>query len=140
MEINFEDYLSEEERKKIVRDIFASHVAEQASNEFERIVSNFSYKLMWGAIDDHIDEDLETLIKDKCVDAIKALSTHTVFRDEDHRFGYKKSVGQKILEKAVTENAHIVEKRTAEVLESLSEYTIQELLMGRSITFGEPND
>ena len=83
--INIEDYLNEEERREIIVDAFRANAVKHFSTEqdTERILSNMGYGYVSKIVDDIIDGDLETIIRDKVKNIVESLSSFEVFRKPD---------------------------------------------------------
>lgn len=97
MNINIEDYLSDDEIKQIVKEEFRNKVQENLRrNGVTTWIANLGYQNVLEIINTEIPE-YESLVKEKTKEAIEGLTSYSVFRkkglidDED-------SLGQKYLE------------------------------------------
>lgn len=79
IEIDLNDYLTEDERKEIALDVFRSACARQTQGEFERIISNSAYFLVSDLVDQHFSGGMVEVLKAKTIHVIENLSSHTVF-------------------------------------------------------------
>jgi transcription termination factor NusB len=78
--INLEDYLSEDDKIAIAKDAFREHCAKMVQKDFERIITNSAYHVIWEAVAEQFDGDLEETLKSNVYDIINDMSAFTVFR------------------------------------------------------------
>ena len=71
--INIEDYLSQEEMKEIVKEQFSQAVKEQfrKPSDIERVMTNLSYEYLFKAVSEAIGKDSVEFIKDKVVNLLQ---------------------------------------------------------------------
>lgn len=122
MEINFKDYLSEEEIKEIVKDEFRIKIRNEMNSEAEtnRIISNLCYQFVWDMVDKQIEGSLEVILRDKIINIIKEMTDFCIFRKAD-AWDKKESLGQKILEQAIIDNSEIIKQKVKSYLKNLDE-------------------
>jgi len=122
MEINIKDYLSEDEIKDIVKGELRSKVASIFSNESEtvRIIGNMSYHFIWECVDKEIGGNLENKIKEKVIEVLSGLTEFSLFRRKD-AWEKQESIGQKILDQAISDNSSIIHNQVKTYLENLDE-------------------
>lgn len=128
MEVNIQDYLSNNEIKEIVKEQFANRVSKIFNTEYdtERIIGNLSYKFIWKVVDEEIGDNFQNRIKEKVVKIINDLTDFCVFRRKSD-YEKEESIGQKILNEAVQENADIIKNKVKKHLENLDdEYIINQ--------------
>ena len=77
--INITDYLSEEEMKEIAIEEFRARLRGNSQQDIERIASNAAYKVIWKAIDEIYDGEVDKVLKDKVIEILSDLSTFNVF-------------------------------------------------------------
>ena len=78
--INLEDYLSEDDKVAIAKDAFREHCTKMVQKDFERIITNSAYHVIWEAVAEQFDGDLEETLKSKVYDIINDMSGFNVFR------------------------------------------------------------
>lgn len=123
MNINIEDYLSDDEIKQIVKEEFRNKVQENLRrNGVKTWIANLGYQNVLEIINTEIPE-YESLVKEKTKEAIEGLTSYSVFRkkglidDED-------SLGQKYLEQAVENNKEIINQKIINIFNELAEEDI----------------
>ena len=129
MTIDVSDYLDERDMREIVREQFALAVKERIGRggAVDAMIANIAHRTVWEAVDDIIGEDAKALIAAKVPDAIRDISTYTVFREEDNGvFRRDASAGQKILEEVVVENRALIEQRVREIIGEISRYQLMD--------------
>lgn len=131
MEIKFEDYLSDEERKEIVRNVFEKKVYETLNrSSADVIISNAGYEVIFKAVDELIGESATKLIEKKVVQIIGDMSSYCVFRDDS--YGGKKSKAHILMENAVEDNKSLINCRVKAVISGMTDenfkYEIEDYL------------
>ena len=127
MEINIKDYLSDEEIKHIAEGEVASAIRQRLNSEkeVERILSNLSYRHVFDAIDKTLGTDAMRFIEEKTLKEIKKLNDFHIFRPGS--VFEKKSEAYKHIDKAVEENAHIINEKVKESFETTTENQLHEI-------------
>ena len=132
MNINFKDYLSEEEIKEIIIDELRKEAREHFCNEkeFTRILTNISYYELWKKIEEEVPNS-QDIIKEKVKEELNKISSYDVFRRKGE-FNNCNSLAYDILEKYVDENKNIIEDKVKDIFSELSKtdlkYEIQGIL------------
>ena len=110
MNINFKDYLSEEEIKEIIIDELRKEAREHFCNEkeFTRILTNISYYELWNKIEEEVPNS-QDIIKEKVKEKLNEISNYDILRKKGE-FNDSNSLAYDILEKYVDENKNIVWK------------------------------
>ena len=128
MEIKFEDYLTEEERKQIVVDEFRSQ-CRKSWNEDEgvRLVGNVAYDMVLRLVNEAIGGDVKELIATKTIEVINNLSSFTVFSASDY-ITRADGVGRDALNEAIINSKPLIKQRLEAVINSLDESDITEML------------
>ena len=132
MNINFKDYLSDEEIKKIVIDELRKEARKHFCNEkeFTRILTNISYYELWKKIEEEVPNS-QDIIKEKVKEELNEISSYDVFRRKGE-FNNCNSLAYDILEKYVDENKNIIEDKVKDIFSELSKtdlkYEIQGIL------------
>lgn len=125
MNINIENYLSEEEIKEICKDELRNSIKKQFSNEKDltRIITNLSYYELWEQIENEVP-NCKKIIKEKTIEQLNKISSYDVLRRKGE-FNSSNSIAQDILENCVIENKYIIENKVKEILNSLSKTDIK---------------
>ena len=115
MEINFADYLSQEEIKQIVTDELKEQVHKLFKNEenAQRLLSNLAYTLVFDEID-KVVPGCRDLIIEQTTQVLNNLESYDVFRASP--FSESKSVATKIMEDAIRDNRGLINKRVSETI------------------------
>lgn len=114
--INLDEYITEEEKKQIAIDIFKNEVLAQIRIAPERIFSNAAYHVVFQMVDDAVEGDTASAIRNKALQLIENLSESTVFRKADV-WHNKESEAYRILNAAVIENRGILERKIVDHLQ-----------------------
>ena len=132
MNINIENYLSEEEIKDICKEGLRNNIKKQFSSEKEimRIITNLSYYELWEEIEKEVP-NCKNIIKEKTIMQLNNISTYDVIRRKDE-FNSSNSVAQEFIENYVKENKEIIENKVKTILNELSKtdikYEIEEII------------
>lgn len=132
MNINFKDYLSDEEIKEIIIDELRKEAREHFCNEkeFTRILTNISYYELWKKIEEEVPNS-QDIIKGKVKEKLNEISSYDILRKKDE-FNDSNSLAYDILEKYVEENKNIIEDKIKNIFSELSKtdlkYEIQDIL------------
>jgi hypothetical protein len=123
----FEKYLTENERKEIVREEFTRIVRGMAEKDLDVAISNAGYQIIWQMIDENIPDDLSERVTEHVKKAITKLSTYEVFRRKDawHRTN---SAGFVAMEEAVRENKNKINSRVVKLIDEISEHDILDII------------
>ena len=127
MEFKFDlsDYLSEEERKEIVREVFKDAVQRELEYEtnVERILSNISYEIVFKAIEEIIPNYKEKITRgvEKCINDVN-YSYYTFYKDSYSKY---KTLGYTYIEETVTKNK---ENIVAKVEKQINNCDVKELV------------
>lgn len=123
VEINLDDYLSEQEKKDIAIEVFRGHCLEKFQKDSERIFSNAAYTTVAKLVDEQIEREggnLDQIIRDKAIQIIGKLSEHSVFKRADH-WEKEESAAYKFLQKAVDDNAGLINTRVIELFKAIDQ-------------------
>lgn len=83
MEIEINDYISEDEKRQIVIEAFTEQCRNRSAEDFERIISNSAYNVVWQAVDKCLDDNATEMLSEKVVKIIHELSFFSVFQRPD---------------------------------------------------------
>jgi len=131
MEIDINQYLSEEDKRRIAEEEYRNAMRSWVVVDKERILSNAAYTVVQKLVDEQFGEDMNKILVDKTVEIIKNLSSHSVFKRKD-AWDKDESKGYKYLQEAVDNNKDLIEAKVAEIIESLDasqfHYKLEELM------------
>lgn len=140
MEINIESYLSEQEIKEIVKDELRAMIRRnKGKDDLQRVIANVSHEIVVGLVNEHFDEDLQSLLKEKVIKQINELSSYTVFKTPD-AWERTTAAPYHLMQKVVNGNQHLIQARFEELVKDITlpedfqfdcDYEIRQLLMGR---------
>lgn len=131
MEINFEDYLSEQERKDIVANVFMAKCQARFEQDAERIFSNAAHESVFRILNEHFDGEMASLIAEKAKKVIGELSGFTVFRRKDH-WEKEESEGYKALQTAVAESKQLLRDKIASIIEAMDKAELRETVIDQA--------
>lgn len=123
MNINIEDYLSDDEIKSIIEEEFRNKIKSMFSTEKEvtRIITNLGYYNTFKIIEEEVP-NFKNSIKEQTKKQCEDISFYCVFREKDS-FN-DESLGQKYLEEAVENNKEIINKKVVEIMNNLNQEDI----------------
>ena len=120
MEINFTDYLSQEQIREFCDDELRNQIRTyfRDENNANRLIINLSYQFMRDEIE-KITPNYEKQITEKVASLIAEndLSFH-LFDFDSYGSGRQKSLGAKIYEQAVQENKELIKSRIVECIKN----------------------
>lgn len=125
--INIDDYLSDEEKKQIAKEAFRDACMRRSKDDFERILSNAGYDLVQKSVDEAMDGNMAEVIKTKSLEIINGLTAFSVFKEKDI-WDKEESSAWKILQGAVRDNKTLLEEKVAEIIGNLGHGVVRELL------------
>lgn len=130
IDINIEDYLSKEEIKDECKMAIRHSIYDKYKKEAEldRLISNLSYEFIFTEIAQCINEDVETLIRNKVIELLKDGSSirYELFRKAD-AWDRETSVGYKILEQAIKDSENLIREKVTTVINNYDFGSSQEI-------------
>lgn len=132
MEIDFIQYLTEEEKQQIVRDEFSQYVRNQFEKDHERIFNNAAYSVIYAAVNEHFNGEMAAKIKEKAIEVIEGLSTYTVFKRKD-AWDKDESKGFIALNQSIEELRPAIKDKLQSLIDSLDEGELNELLKDEAV-------
>lgn len=119
MNIEIENYLSDDEIRQIVEEEFRNRIKSlfRTEKEITRIVTNLGYYNTFKIIENEVP-NFKELIKEQTKKQCENISSYSVFRKKD-AFESENSLAQDYLEEAVEENKEIINKRVVEIMNSI---------------------
>lgn len=128
MEINFSEYMSEDEKKQIIADVFRSECLKSFQDDSERIFGNAAYKIVRDMVNDSFNGEAMSLIAEKTKEVIKGLSAYTVFNKKSS-WEKEDSEGFKALNNAVADSRGLLASRIEEIISALDDNDLRDYIM-----------
>jgi len=125
MDIKFEDYLSLEEQKEIVVDVFREKCLQKFTLDSERIFSNAAYSIVTKLVDEQMNGKMAELITANTIKVINELSEYTVFKRPD-AWDKGASEAYKLLQKIVIESEPLIKEKMQTIVDNLDETLIRQ--------------
>ena len=130
IEINIEDYITEEEKKEMVVSAYQNAIYEKMKYMKEDVfLANVGYEVVFKAVDEMLGEDSRKVIEEKVKELIGNFSSFEVFRSSDYG---KPSKGYLMIEEAVESNRELINKRVKSLITEMSDesfkYKIEDML------------
>lgn len=121
VEININDYISEEEKKEIVTELFKENVRKifSVEQEIERVITNFGYNLYGKILNENV-QDFESKITQKVIDCIESETPWGLFRKKDV-WHTEESKAYTYLQNAVEENKDLINERVKQIFTNISD-------------------
>lgn len=124
MEINIEDYINEDEMKRIVENELRDRIRKYfLGNKISDLICSLCNKEICEIIEEEIPNFREE-IKQRISPAIESIGRYDIFKKRDNFIYSEDSVGQKILEEAVKENKNMIEQKVKNIFSELSKEDI----------------
>jgi transcription termination factor NusB len=130
-DIDFGQYLSEEERKSIAEDAFRQHCAANFKADAERIFSNTAYHAVEKLVNEAHDGKTAEIIAEKTLEVINRLSEYTVFGRKDS-WEKQDSEGYKALNDAIIRHKDAIDERLKKIIDELDPVELTEMLRERA--------
>ena len=118
MTINVSDYLTEDEKKQIAIDCFRAECVKRSSADFERIITNSAYDVVWRQMDEFCDKSVIAKLKDKVRSIIEDLTVFDIFRKPD-AWGREANTPYKVIVDCVMENKSLVNAKVEKAISQL---------------------
>jgi len=143
---NMEDYLTEDEKKRIAEDAFCSMCISKFKDDAERIFSNAAFDCV-SKMCEIDNEDVKEKLAKKTIEIIDGLSSFTFFQKPD-AWGRDGNSNYHLLKYIVEENKHKIESKLDSVIDNMNlpsdfeidiNYKIEEMVMAR-LFGGSKND
>lgn len=117
--MEIENYLTENEKHDIARQVFKDLCAAKFSKDFERIISNAAYDCASKIVEDSIGESMNEMIADKAKVIIDELKAFTVFKKPDV-WDRDSSKAYKVLMDCVYEERDLIKEKVNKAIQNLS--------------------
>lgn len=127
VEIDIDDYLSEDEKRSIARDAFRLACAAHTKKDFERILSNAGYALVEKEVDAVFDGGMAETVKTTAINVIGNLTAHTVFK-RPSAWDTESSKAYVHLQRAMDEAFPAIKERVSEIIAAMTEDDLRYLI------------
>jgi hypothetical protein len=131
MEINIDEYLSEEDKREIVVAEFRSLVAKKFATEkdLERILSNTAYSVYYNIVDECFDGKSMALLKENIDKIIENPSSYNVFKKPD-AWDREPNSAYRYLQDVIENNKPRIAKKVVGLLDEQTVKTCKEDVVG----------
>lgn len=130
--INIDDYISDQEKKDIAISAFRSACDRVSAENFERIISNAGYHLVEKEVDAAFDGKMRQKVREKSIEVINGLTTYSVFRPKDV-WHNEQSKGWEALQSAIEDNQEAIRERVGQLVQEIDAEDIRQLLEDRLV-------
>lgn len=128
-ELDIDQYLTEEDKKRICREQFSEVARMKCRNDFERIITNSAYSIVRDEVDKVFDGKMQEFLIERVEKVIKELSSFTVFNKPD-AWDNTTSKGYDILQQAVKDAQPLIVNRVVSLIEGMSEEDLSWYVQG----------
>lgn len=118
MEIKLEDYLSEKEIRDTLQQALRDKCKTYLDSNFERMISNAAYHVVWSSVDEVIDGTFKQQLEDNVKKQMSNFSEFNLFRKPD-AWDREPNNAYKLLMESVHNNKHLIDERVREVIKGL---------------------
>lgn len=143
---NIEDYLTDDEKKEIAKQVWMEKLSAKFEKDQERIISNAAYQIV-STMCDEVVPNFNSLLVEKVKGVITGLSAHTVFNKLDawHRDG---NSSYHLLKDIVASKKERINNKVDNIIDSLNpsltdidiDYEIRQMLLKRLGWKGEQDE
>ncbi|MCP3681972.1 MAG: hypothetical protein GY861_04705 [bacterium] len=116
-EFNIEQYLSQEDMKETAKEAFRDKCSDCLEKDFERILSNIAYDVVWKAADEVLDNELQVKLKGKVEKVIDNLTDFAVFKQPDS-WSRQPNKAYTLLMEVVEDSKPLIEQRVETIITS----------------------
>ena len=133
IEIDIDDYLSEEDKHDIAKNLFKQTLEngfikidkEKRIDNYERVITNSVHNYLENEVDKIIGSDFKQILHKSVKKVLSKDLTFTVFRNQSI-WNDKKSIAQEMLDEIVIENREIAERKVKKALDNLNTDNIED--------------
>lgn len=130
MQINIQDYMTEEDMRRIAQEEFRAMCAFSTKENFERILSNAAYSMVHQEVDKVFDGGMAQTVKENAVKIIQDFSAYSVFRAPD-AWGREASKGWTYMQSAIESAKPLIDEKIASYVRNMPEDELRELVADR---------
>jgi len=128
MTINIDNYLSEEEKKQIAIDVFRDACRQRSVADFERIVTNSAYEVVWKSMDEFCDKSVVAKLKNKIRSIIGDLTEFDIFK-KPGAWDREANGPYEILVQCVKENKPLISEKVEKAIHQLTNKEMRPLVI-----------
>ena len=128
MNLNVDEYLSEQDKRMLARNAFREAIAEWSSNNAERIITNYVYHWIDEKVDEILGEDHKKFIERKVSETLNKVDfSYHIFRTPN-AWERSENEGQKVLREAIHDNHNLVKEKVETTLKDMNSNDLTEHL------------
>ena len=133
LNINIENYLSEDDIKNILIDEYKQWFRNMKEQDKLRILSNFSYEFIFKTINDNVDGKLLELTKAKTLETLEQANfNYFVFRPAD-AWSKPESVPMTMINNIVKSKQNVIEDKIDKAIEGLSNKDLRQWILNFAV-------
>jgi hypothetical protein len=117
IDFNINQYLSEEDKKRIATQVWREQLEAKFKSDGERIISNAAYDIVSKMCDD-IVPDFHELLVEKVKGVVKGLSAHTVF-GPPNAWDRKATIGWTMMNEIVATKRERIDNKVDKIIDEL---------------------
>lgn len=143
---NIEDYLTDDEKKDIAKQVWKEKLSAKFEKDQERIISNAAYEIV-STMCDEVTPNFNSLLVEKVKGVITGLTAHTVF-DKPDAWDRDGNSSYHLLKDIVASKKERINNKVDNIIDSLNpsltdidiDYEIRQMLLKRLGWFGEQDE
>ena len=143
---NIEDYLTDEEKKDIAKQVWKEKLSAKFEKDQERIISNAVYEIV-STMCDEVVPNFNSLLVEKVKGVITTLTAHTVFNKPD-AWGRDGNSSYHLLKSIVASKRERINNKVDNIIDNLNppltdidiDYEIRQMLLKRLGWKGEQDE
>ena len=130
MEINIQDYVTEDDMRRIAEEEFRAMCRRSTTENFERILSNAAYAIVHKEVDEAFDAGMAETVKEKAIKIIQDFSAYSVFR-APNAWDKDASKGWTYMQAAIEGAKQLIDEKIESYVRDMPEETLRELVAER---------
>ena len=130
MEINIQDYVTEDDMRRIAEEEFRAMCRRSTTENFERILSNAAYAMVHKEVDEVFDAGMAKTVKTKAIKIIQDFNAYSVFRAPD-AWDRQASKGWTHMQAAIDGAKPLIDEKIESYVRDMPEETLRELVAER---------
>ena len=128
--VNIDEFLTDDDKREIAKSAFREAAERRSNKDFERILSNAGYALVQQEVDAVFDGEMASVVRDKAIEVIRAMSSITVFKRPD-AWDREASKGWMHLQSAMDEAKPLIAERVNEIVRGMDITFLHDLIQDR---------
>lgn len=142
--MDWENYISDDRKAEIAEEVFRQELLSYlgTSRDVERVLGNLSYTVVEKIINAKLleigEKTMMEIIEPKVIEIINGLTSYSVFKKRDTYLREPISVGQELLDKAVADNAELIQSRVQELISQVDLDEIRDALWSEMVEYFKP--